>query len=65
MKRITIETTVEVTSYRKIEVIEVEENVKVIKHTRILEYPSGDRLCIPINQDGTVKWFDDSLLLRK
>ena len=29
---------------------------------RVIEYGSGDRVQIPINPDGTVKWFDDSQL---
>ena len=65
MKRVIIETTVEVTSYRKVEVIKTETQTEIVKHTRVLEYPNGDRLYIPINQDGTIKWFDDSQLIRK
>lgn len=64
MKRVIIETTVEITSYRKVEVIKTETQ-EVIKHTRILEFPNGDRVLIPINRDGTVKWFDDSRLIRR
>lgn len=29
---------------------------------RVIEYGSGDRVQIPINPDGTVKWFNDSQL---
>jgi len=29
---------------------------------RVIEYGSGDRVQIPINPDGTVKWYDDSQL---
>lgn len=32
---------------------------------KVIEYGSGDRVQIPINPDGTVKWFDDSKLLKK
>lgn len=31
---------------------------------RVAEYDSHVRVEIPINPDGTVKWFDDSKLLR-
>lgn len=29
---------------------------------RVIEYGSGDRVQIPLNPDGTVKWYDDSQL---
>ena len=29
---------------------------------KVIEYGSGNRVQIPINPDGTVKWFDDSQL---
>lgn len=29
---------------------------------KVIEYGSGDRVQIPINPDGTIKWFDDSQL---
>ena len=32
---------------------------------KVIEYGSGDRVQIPINPDGTVKWFNDSKLLKK
>lgn len=31
---------------------------------RVAEYNSHVRVEVPINPDGTVKWFDDSQLLR-
>ena len=30
----------------------------------VLEYESGTRVEIPINKDGSVKWFDDTILLK-
>lgn len=30
----------------------------------VLEYESGTRVEIPINKDGSVKWFDDTKLLK-
>lgn len=35
------------------------------KVTEGIEYESGKRVEIPINKDGSVKWFDDSKLLKK
>ena len=32
---------------------------------KVIEYDSGARVEIPINRDGSVKWFDDSKLLKK
>lgn len=32
---------------------------------KVIEYDSGERVEIPINQDGAIKWFDDSKLLKK
>ena len=32
---------------------------------KVIEYKSGARVEIPINRDGSVKWFDDSKLLKK
>lgn len=34
------------------------------KLSKVLEYESGARVEIPINKDGSVKWFDDSKLLK-
>ena len=31
----------------------------------VLVFKSGTRVEIPINNDGSVKWFDDSKLLKK
>ena len=31
---------------------------------RVAEYNDKSQVAIPINPDGTVKWFDDSKLLR-
>lgn len=35
------------------------------KLSKVIEYNTGARVEIPINQDGSVKWFDDSQLLKK
>ena len=32
---------------------------------KVIEYKSGARVEIPINRDCSVKWFDDSKLLKK
>lgn len=46
------------------------QTVKVItkadngKLSKVLEYDSGTRVEIPINKDGSVRWFDDSKLLK-
>lgn len=34
------------------------------KLSKVLQYESGARVEIPINKDGSVKWFDDSKLLK-
>lgn len=34
------------------------------KLSTVLEYSSGARGEIPINRDGSVKWFDDSKLIK-
>ena len=31
----------------------------------VIEYASGTRVEIPINSDGSVRWFDDAKLIRK
>lgn len=31
----------------------------------ILEFDSGSRVEIPINKDGSIKWFDDEKLRKK
>lgn len=35
------------------------------KLSKVLQYESGVRVEIPINKDGSVKFFDDSKLLKK
>lgn len=30
-----------------------------------VEYVTGERVKLPINRDGSVKWFDDSKLIKK
>ena len=35
------------------------------KLSKVIEYKSGAKVEIPVNQDGSVKWFDDSKLLKK
>lgn len=35
------------------------------KLLKVIEYKSGARVEIPINRDGSVKWFDDNKLLKK
>lgn len=61
MKRITIETTVEVRTLTRIEVTETQ----TVKRSKVLEFQNGDRVCIPVNDCGEIKWFDDSKLLRR
>ena len=34
------------------------------KLAKVITYNSGNRVAIPINPNGTVKWFDDSKLLK-
>lgn len=34
------------------------------KLSKVIEYKSGARVEISINRDGSVKWFDDSKLLK-
>lgn len=33
--------------------------------SKVIDYGNGNKVEIPINKDGTVKWFDDSKLLRR
>ena len=35
------------------------------KLSKVIRYQSGEKVEIPINKDGTVRWFDDSKLLKK
>ena len=30
-----------------------------------VEYASGNRVKLPINRDGSIKWFDDNKLIRR
>lgn len=32
--------------------------------SKVIDYGNGSRVEIPINKDGSVKWFDDSALLK-
>lgn len=32
---------------------------------KVIKYRSGSRVKFPINADGSIKWFDDSKLLKK
>jgi hypothetical protein len=34
------------------------------KLSKVIEYESGARVEIPINKDGSVRWFDDRKLLK-
>lgn len=34
------------------------------KLSKVVEYESGARVEIPINKDGSVRWFDDNKLLK-
>lgn len=42
---------------------ELNENGKS-RLTRVLTYDNGKRVEIPINRDGSVKWFDDTQLIK-
>jgi len=35
-----------------------------IKLSKVVEYASGARVMVPIIRDGSVKWFDDSKLIK-
>lgn len=35
------------------------------KLSRVIEYESGTRVELPMNRDGSIKFFDDSKLLKK
>ena len=37
----------------------------ITKLSRIIEYTSGARVEIPIYPDGSIRWFDDSQLIKK
>ena len=32
---------------------------------KVIKYASGNRVKLPINADGSIKWYDDSKLLKK
>lgn len=32
---------------------------------RVIQYRSGNRVKLPINADGSIKWYDDNKLLKK
>lgn len=34
------------------------------KFSTVLEFDNGSKVEIPINKDGSVKWFDDSKLIK-
>lgn len=36
-----------------------------IKWTNVIEFESGVSVSIPINRDGSIKWFDDSQLIKR
>lgn len=35
------------------------------KLSKVIEYSTGGRVEIPINRDGSIRWFDDSQLLKQ
>ena len=35
-----------------------------IKLSKVVEYESGARVMVPIIRDGSIKWFDDSKLIK-
>lgn len=37
----------------------------ITKLSKIIEYASGARVEIPIHPDGSIRWFDDSQLIKK
>ena len=54
---------------KKVRCEPMEEVKKILKSedgklSTVLEYSSGARVEIPINRDGSVKWFDDSKLIK-
>ena len=36
-----------------------------IKLSKVVEYESGARVMVPIIRDGSIKWFDDSKLIKR
>lgn len=47
--------------FTKVELTEDGKN----KLSRVICFGNGNRVEIPINKDGSVRWFDDSKLMRK
>ncbi len=49
----------------------MEQNITVTtkaedgKLSKVIRFDGGEKVEIPINKDGSVKWFDDSKLVRK
>lgn len=35
------------------------------KLSKVIEYPSGKKVEMPVNKDGSVKWYDDTKLLKQ
>ena len=35
------------------------------KLSKVIEYKTGAKVEIPINKDGSVKWFDDNQLIKQ
>ena len=35
------------------------------KVTQVIEFDSGERIELPLDKDGNVKWFDDTKLIKK
>lgn len=35
------------------------------KLSKVIEFQGGKRVAIPVNKDGSVRWFDDTKLLKK
>lgn len=35
------------------------------KVSQIIEFDNGERIELPLDKDGNLKWFDDTKLLRK
>lgn len=35
------------------------------KLSKVIEFQGGKRVAIPINKDGSVRWFDDTKLIKK
>ena len=33
--------------------------------SKVIEYSTGGRIDIPVNRDGSIRWFDDSQLLKQ